>query len=295
MIKIVSGSTIPVGSTVALVNLCNQFNIKDYECILYGPDRWHLDKCKSALLQDFKPRNNDIIIIHDISLSSASDVYKLPALVTLPQKNYWFTIFKSLMPQKIWRKPKPDQFMLVLTCQGRDISQNRLPRIDFYQKIHAVSFFQQISNQLKISNFICPNIVDDLKKSEHKPEMIAGIIGSICKQKNTAASIEKALQGGMETVIIYGYLRDPIYYYKEIEPLTRKYPGKIKFAGFIDNKQNMYNSISDVYCSVKNPWSMVVQECLLTNTRYHGPELSNNSEPMTNEQIFLVWKKELGL
>ncbi|MEI6610610.1 MAG: hypothetical protein WCO53_12815, partial [Deltaproteobacteria bacterium] len=183
MIKIVSGSTIPVGSTVALVNLCNQFNAKDYECILYGPDRWHLDKCRSALLEDFKPQSN-YIIIHDISLSSASDVYKLPALVTLPQKNYLFTIFKSFIPKKICRKLKPDHFMLLLTCQGRDISRNRLPRIDFYHKIHAVSFIQQISNNKKMLSFICPNIVDDLRKSEHKPEMIAGIIGSICKQNN---------------------------------------------------------------------------------------------------------------
>jgi len=295
MIKIVSGSTIPVGSTVALVNLCNQFNARGYECILYGPDRWHLDKCKSALLANFEPQNKDIIIINDINLSSASDLYKLPALVALPRKKDWFTLFKSLMSQSIWKKPKPGHFMLVLTCQGGDISCKRLTRINFYHRIHTVSRLQQINNNRKISSFICPNIIDDLRKSEHKPDLVAGIIGSIYKQNNTVSSIERALRDGIETVIIYGYLQDPIYYYKEIEPLMRKYPGKIKFAGFIDNKQNLYDSVSDVYYSVNKPWSMVRQECNLTNTRFHGPDIYEEEKSMTNDQILAVWKNELGL
>ena len=98
----------------------------------------------------------------------------------------------------------------------------------------------------------------------------------------------------MDTVIIYGYLLDPVYYYRKIEPLTQTYPGRIKYAGFIDDKQKMYDSLSDVYCTAAKPWNLVKRECRLTNTRYHGPD-PYTGQSMTDDQIFLVWKDQLGL
>ncbi|HUL00473.1 MAG TPA: hypothetical protein VLX29_06405, partial [Nitrospirota bacterium] len=144
-------------------------------------------------------------------------------------------------------------------------------------------------------HFVAPNFVEELSVSQQKPDRVAGIIGTIRKENSTALSIERAFQDGMEKVIVYGYLLDPIYYYQNVDPLTKKYPAKIKFAGFIDNKQLMYDSISDVYCSIRKPWSMVKRECLLTNTRYHGLDSSNKEKTMTNDEIYKVWMKELGL
>jgi hypothetical protein len=122
---------------------------------------------------------------------------------------------------------------------------------------------------------------------------VAGVIGSIRPENRTDRSIEKALQEGMETVVLYGYLFDPVYYYSRIEPLTRKYPGRIRFAGFIDNRQKLYDSVSDVYCHPRKSWSLVEKECRLTGTRYHGPSLPDAGDTMTKDQIAAVWKREL--
>ncbi|HQN20560.1 MAG TPA: hypothetical protein PKV86_15520, partial [Syntrophobacteraceae bacterium] len=66
MIKIVSGSSIPVGSTLALVTLCNQLNQGGRDCIFYGPDHWHLDQCRGARIDDFKLEPGDRIIIQGV-------------------------------------------------------------------------------------------------------------------------------------------------------------------------------------------------------------------------------------
>jgi hypothetical protein len=294
MIKIVSAYSYPIGPTLALVELCNLFNADACECTLYGPDNWHLDKCRSALLAEFLPANGDIVILHGLYLSSQSDLNKLPEFFATTKQSRWLHRLRNLMAGFTANFRKPDNFRIITTFHGYDDRRNSRSAINYCHKIHYACTEQLKNNRFQPISFVCPNPFARLKPSPGKPDKVAGIIGSIRKENNTASSIEKALNHGMETVIIYGYLQDPIYYYKKIEPLTRKYPGKIKFAGFIDNKQNMYDSISDVYCSINKPWSVVRQECNLTNTRFHG-QYHYEDKSMTNDQILTIWKNELGL
>jgi hypothetical protein len=124
---------------------------------------------------------------------------------------------------------------------------------------------------------------------------VAGIIGSIKRQSNIEQCIEQAIHDGMKTVIIFGYMADPIYYYEKIMPLTLKYAGQVKYAGFVDDKQKMYDAVSDVYSSANKPWSLISQECAMTDTKYHVPGTNAADQWLTKDQIFEIWKKELAL
>ena len=64
MIKIFTGWSNPGGSTTALINLCNLFNDNGYECVMYGPHPWHLNKCRGAQLQTATTKESDKIIYH---------------------------------------------------------------------------------------------------------------------------------------------------------------------------------------------------------------------------------------
>jgi hypothetical protein len=294
MVKIISGFTFPVGSIIALVSLCNQLNDKGYHCILYGPDNWHMDKCKSAKISEFYLQSGDIIIVHNINLFSIAELYNPQNKIEELQRKNVVDIFKGMLKRYVHGSQNPDDFKMILSCQENDLFPIRRLNYTLFDKIHYVHRSQVDYHKIKHKHFICPNFKSHLNVSENKPRKVAGILGGIRPANQTKLSIEKAFEDGMETVILYGSLIDPVYYYKQITPLVKKYPGRIRFAGFIDDKQKIYDSISDVYCAVGKPWSLLKKECLLTNTRYHGPDISATPEDsLTNQQIFNIWENEL--
>jgi len=294
MIKIVSGSSIPSGSTIALVNLCNQFNNRGYSCTFYGPDKWHLDKCRSAGISECHPEAGDIVIVHGIKLFSVDELYRLPDKIEQPKKQSKLAPLKDMILKSLPGPQKLTGIRLILTCQENELFPLRRLKCSLFEKIHYADFSQAKFHKISHSHFICPNFGDRLAVVKTKPDRTAGVIGGIRKENRVESAIETAFQDGMETVILYGYMVDPVYYYSRIEPLTKKYPGRIRYAGFIDDKQKMYDSVSDVYCAVNKPWSLVKRECRLTGTRYHGPD-PHTGESMTDDQIFAVWKDHLGL
>jgi len=99
----------------------------------------------------------------------------------------------------------------------------------------------------------------------------AGILGWIRKNDRTDLSIMNAIEDGMEKVIIYSCMKDAPWYYKTIEPIIRLYPDKIKYAGCVKNKQEIYDSVSDIYDMSASRISMTIKkECDLTGTKYHA-------------------------
>jgi len=295
MIKIVSGQSIPVGSTVALANLCNQFNSREHECVFYGPDRWHRDKCRSAHLSDFHPEEGDIVIAHDIRLRSVSDLSDLGNRIASTRKGDLRSALLDGISGGFGRKKRPEAFRLVLSCRGDGPVCVGRTAWSMFHKIHFSCEAQVDRRASRHPHFVCPDFVHDLKKPVARPEKVAGVIGSVRPENRLEISIEKALQDGMETVIVYGYMLDPIYFHSKIAPLAKKYPGRIKFAGFVDDPQQMYYSVSDVYRCAARPWSTVKRECGLTATCYHGPDSSEAAEAPGNDSIYGVWKKELEL
>jgi len=294
VIKIVSGSGVPGGSAVALATLCNEFNARGFQSIFYGPGRWHLDKCRSGPLSGFCPESGDTVIVHGIRFSSGSELHDVGAAVSKRDRRAGVSLLKDLFLRFLDRRGNPENVRLILTWRGDEPFPFRRSTGAIFDKIHFPGEGCRPPRDIGRPWFVCSDFTEMSLHPVSKQENIAGIIGSIREENRPDLCIERAIRDGMKTVVLFGYLADPVYYYSRIEPLTRSHPCKIQFAGFLDDKQEMYRRISDVYRFAGAPWDPVRRECMLTGTRYHGPDPASG-HPMNNEDIFSVWKRELGL
>ena len=132
-----------------------------------------------------------------------------------------------------------------LSCHEQDIFPLQEIKYDIFDKIHFVSEHQRKFHNIDHPFFVIPNILDDLKPNKKLTEKIGGIIGSIDKNKQVHLSIEKALKDGCTKVYIYGLITDPWYWQKIVAPLVDG--TKVVYKGYEENKQKMYDSITDVY------------------------------------------------
>lgn len=136
-------------------------------------------------------------------------------------------------------------------------------------KIRAIiNFVKKIFFHKKL---ICPYSVNkSLIPLINKPNKIAGIVGWINKSSKVDLLINKALNDGMSMIVIYSCIEDPKWYYLNVEPLIKKFPGKIFFAGCVKDKQYLYNTVSDIYVSANSKaYNYIKEESLLTNTNFH--------------------------
>lgn len=293
--KIISGSSNPSASTVALVKLCNRLNEAGCQCTFYGADRWHRDKCPAAGLDAFRPQPNDVVVVHNLRLLSRKDLHDLPAMAAHPAKSKWTDHLKKTALKHLPSRGKPDNIKLVFTWRPNDLFSPNQVRLSLFDKLHFVTDTGKDAGFQRYPHFTCPDLLDTLTSSPHKPTRVAGVIGSIRKENDTHTSTLCALQDGMDKVILYGYLFDPLYYYGVMKPLIDRHPGRIQFAGFLDDRQKLYDCVSDVYHCDKNPCSVVREECRVTNTRYHGPQAPAGQSYPTNETILDIWRTELGV
>lgn len=264
MIKIISGWSNPGGSTTAFVNLTNLFNENNIDCCFYGPHNFHLDKCKSGNIQDVNLDYQDVLIIH----------------------------FKKLPDRIPVRK-------LVFQCHEQHIFPMNEINYQIYDTIIYVSEHQKQWHRINHpSQIVIPNVVEDLKptrltKNEFK---IGGVIGSIDRNKNTHVSIQKALEDGCETVYLFGNVTDIEYFREKVEPILEQNK-RVKRPIYMQDKQIMYNSISDVYhYSLNESWGYVKAECEKTGTKFHSNGCCKEDvEFWNNTNILNKWKEVLEL
>ena len=262
MVKIVTGFSGPGGSTMALIRLTNELNLRGYEAKMHGPHKWFLGRCKSALIKDLKLVRDDNLICHYISFPKRPMV---AGKVLLACHEKWWFSFSQV--QQYWD-----------TCV-------------FLHEAH-----RQYHSAYKGESVIIPNLKPDLKyKKKNHLDKIAGVIGTIGERKQTHVSILKALGDGCEKVLIFGGVGgDSSYFEREIEPLLSD---TVRLAGFAENKQAMYDSIGKVYHFSKGEVaSLVKDECYLTGTKFFGNEETENEvSSLTNDEVIGLWVKELGL
>jgi hypothetical protein len=261
MIKIITGYSERGGSTVAFINLTNELNKRGYDCILYGPHHWHLDKCKSDLIKNLKFDISDRVISHVLKLDNRPNVKKI---VLSSHENWWFEVANI---KQYW-----DEVIF--------LHQNHR---DYHWRYNG-----------KYS--IIPNLKENLLPSDKtNVKKIAGVIGTIESRKQTHLSIERALNDGCEKVLVYGRVGDEPYYQTYVKHLFDN--NKIIHMGHSTNKQEMYDSIEKVYHMSKGEVACLVKdECYLTNTEFYGNDQTKNEvSKLNNDEIINLWIKTLEI
>jgi hypothetical protein len=261
MIKILSGWSNKGGSTFAFINLTNALNKAGYDTTFYGPHEWHLDKCKSDLLNNVKLTKEDKLIVHFLNLGNRPDVDRV--LLSCHEKN----IFEVGDIRPFW-----DEVIFLNEKQRK-----------YHSRYNG-----------KYSTI--PNLREPLVKNDKfiETEKIAAVIGSIDENKQTHISIDRALGEGYEKVILYGNVTDEKYYNEQVKPLIGE---NVIEYGFESNKQKIYDSVGAVFLSSKSEVaSLVKDECETTGTKFYGNYATNHDViELTNDEIINEWIKKLGL
>lgn len=262
-IKIVSGYSDKGGSTTAFIELTNYFNKKGFDCTFYGPHKWHLDKCKSDLLQNLRLDKTDKVITHYLQLK---DRLPVDTVVLSSHELSWFPVGK--IPQH-WDKA------VFLHMNHREF--------------HNDYFGEYV---------IIPNLRDEtLSPNTKKSEVskFCGVIGTIETRKQTHRSIERALNDGCEKVFLFGKIGEQTYFDNFVKPYLLD--SRVELLGFTENKQEMYDSIGKVYhSSLGEVACLVKDECYFTGTEFYGNEQTEHEvSNLSNDEIFNLWKKVLKL
>ena len=260
MVKIVTGYSDRGGSTVAFINLTNYFNKNGIDCIMYGEQKYHLDKCRSGTMNDLKYEVDDIVLFHFLDLKVRPNVKKS---ILVCHEKWWFPVGKI---KEYW------------------------DTVVFLHDKHREYHFDYRGNYVIIPNFK-ENLISNDKTNLKN---IAGIIGSIEDRKQTHVSIQRALKDKCEKIYLFGHVSDENYYNRYVKPFLLPY---IIQYGHTTNKQEMYDMIGKVYHSSKGEVACLVKdECYLTNTEFFGNEETENEvSTLTNEEILELWKKLINL
>jgi hypothetical protein len=260
-VKILTGFSERGGSTFALSRICNYFNKNGINTVMYGPHDFHLSLCKSDTHSNFKFDEDDILITHFVDL-----------------------------------KQRPNVKKVVLSCHEKNIFE--LSKLDSHWD--EVVFLNQKQRNYHLGYngeySIIPNFSDVFECNKlESSKGVAGIIGSIDYNKQTHISIGRALNDGYKKIILFGGVTDLSYYETYVKPLI---DGEMIIEyGFIDDRPKMYSMIECVYqSSLSEVSSLVKEECEMTNTKFYGNKsIENDTEYMSDDEIFKKWKKVLEL
>lgn len=265
-IIIISGWSLPGGSTDHFIRLTNKLNANGYDCTFYGPHPWHLDKCKSGYIGEPPiPRNPITIGPTDILISHFIDV-DLGGV-----------------------KPKKH----ILSCHETNFFDLNTKDLNKYDIIHYVSKWQKEWHGVNHPHIIIPAMIDKIKWTDPKNN-VAGVIGSIDEHKQTHKSIERALKDGYSLVKLFGLSNYPEYFNSAVKPFVDS--NKACLMGFI-GKEEAYNQISKVYSSSKRECLPLVQgECMYAGIPFEGLECNMRSRSdyeFDDEKILDKWKSIL--
>lgn len=263
MIKIITGHSDGGGSTIAHINLTNLLNENGYDCTLYGRDEWHLDKCKSGRLEDVQIYSDDVVIVHFIP------IHQRPACKTF-----------------------------ILSLHEKNLYPIKQMNYKAFDKIHYIRESQRKWHDLDHPYFECMYIQNKLVANKKTCDgKVVGVIGSIDPNKQNHLSIERALIDGCTKIKLFGKIIMNNYYEQWVLPLIEKHPDIIDPPIYVEDKQEMYDQITDVYHTSKLEVCPYIQgECIITKTNFHGNEqTSEKYVVMSDEEILETWVKELGL
>jgi len=257
-IKILSGWSMPGGSTSHHIALTDLLNKNGYDCTFYGPHPWHLDKCKAGKIEDSDLCDDDILISHYIN-------------------------YNNLGTNKVNVKKH------ILSCHETDIFPLNKVNVGPYDVIQYVSEFQRNWHSINKPYVIIPPIVEKVKW-KCPNNNTAGVIGSIDGHKCPHLSIERALADGYEKVLLYGNITGLPYYNEQVDKWVTE--GKAVLVPHQNDRTAMYNTVCEVYhSSLRETYGLVEAECRLAGIPFNGE--SNNQDILSEEEILERWKTVL--
>jgi hypothetical protein len=262
-IKILTGHSDPGGSTIAHINLTNLLNENGYDCTLYGRQTWHLDKCKGQRANKLRVEPDDIIIVHFIPLNERPNCKKF--ILSLHEK---FIYPISRMNYKI------------------------------VDKIHYIRESQRLWHGVDHPYFDCMYVQNKLEANPKTCAVpTAGIIGSMDANKQIHLSIQRALDAGFKKIKLFGKIVFEDYYRQHVLPLIQRFPKIIEPPTYAEDKQAMYDQITDVFHTSKMEVCPYIQgESMMTNTNFHGNDQTDEEyKIMSDQEILDIWVKELEL
>ena len=257
MIKIVTGYSNPGGSTVALKNLCKEFNARDIDCEMYGPNEWHLkfgDQHK--LIKNLAINSEDKVIAHYINL---------------PENIRDQTVFSC---HEMW------------WFDFNNVSK-------FYKKVQFLTPKQANYHSGVTDYVLIPNVKEHIEVDRGSDARnVAGIIGAIEPRKNTTLSSQRAREAGCKKILLFGPIMDDRYYDQEVIPLMKD---DTKYMGYA-SKSKIYSSIDTVFHSSNGEVaSLVKDECATTGVKFFGNSSTDNMlSTMTNDEVISAWMRELS-
>ena len=144
-------------STIALIELTNRLNEYGLDATFYGPHAWHLNKCKSGILNNSLIINNDdILICHFLQLANRPNAKKV--ILACHEKN----LFEVGKIKQYWDE------VVFLNLRHREYHHEYINKFT-----------------------IIPNLKQNFEtKDKTGLEKIAGIIGSFDENKQTHISIQ---------------------------------------------------------------------------------------------------------
>jgi hypothetical protein len=259
MIKVITGHGGPGGSTIALSSLVNLFNKNGIPATLYAESVWNGIDCSKVsqpipeVIKDVKP--DDTVIYH---------------FLTLPR----------LKCKK-----------MILSCHETELF--RLDRVNYYAKVahyDAIHFVSQFQKDWQcVEGTVIPNPVRKFKPSDKTGIKVAGVIGSIDRNKRTDLSILRARQDGINSILLFGTITDYEFYKAKVEPLLSL---DTHLCGISSNMEEVYARLSHVYHSPKlETFNLIKPECEFAGVTYVGNEGNDTkAEYWTDEEILSAWK-----
>ena len=254
-VKIVSSWTNPGGGTVAHINLTNLLNANGYDCTFYGPNDWHLDKCKADKIDKCFLGPTDILISHFIQV-----------------------------PEEVRVKKH------ILYCHEKEVWPLRDLSLARYDSIVFVSNSQKEWQAIDRESVVIPPIVRTVNWTNPN-NGVAGVIGSIDENKQTHKSIQRAIMAGYGRVLLFGQVNDTPYFDEKVQPMLAS--GQVVLADHEDDPEAMYGQVSEVFhSSLSETYGLVEAECRLSGIPFNGT--SNGQEILEKEEILQRWKKILN-
>ena len=255
-VKLLSGWSNPGGSTHHHIALTNLLNSKGVNCTFYGPQDYHLDKCRSEKIDKISITPDDILISH----------------------------FLNVPNEPTWKQH-------ILSCHETNLFPLQQINLESYDTIQYVSELQREWHEVKHDFVVIPPIVTQVKWEDPENNK-AGVIGSIDSHKQPHLSIQAALDDGYKTVLLFGDITELPYFNKEVNPYVER--GEAVLMGHESDHNALYGKISCVYhSSLRETYGLVEAECRLAGIPFRG--VSNKQPILTKDEIWERWEECLDL